>query len=176
MHKVNCSAASMSLDCSLNPKCGITATLRLLFFLIACEGLYHSVFSSFSLDDVERRLASKASYRSSYPKTKSVFIPSHFPYSAAAVSGLSYFKVALLHLQNSCDTKANSDTLLYFYLFRTQRHNKSQSKAKVEGAGIRERRWVNRFGVTRMSVILMQRNKIMPTIQNVCGVHCKLVT
>lgn len=143
MHKVNCSAASMSLDCSLNPKCGITATLRLLFFLIAYEGLYHSVFSSFSLDDVERRLASKASYRSSYPKTtpktKSVFIPSHFPYSAAAVSGLSYFKVALLHLQNSCDTKANSDTLLYFYLFRTQRHNKSQSKAKVE-AGIRERR------------------------------------
>lgn len=100
MHKVNCSAASVSLDCSLNPKCGITATLRLLFFLIACEGLYRSVFSSFSLDDVERRLASKASYRSPTPKTKAVFIPSHIPYSAAAVSGLSYFKVALLHLQS----------------------------------------------------------------------------
>lgn len=63
-----------------------------------------AVFSSFSLDDVERRLASKASYRSPYPKTtpktKAAFISSHFPYSAAAVSGLSYFKVALLHLQS----------------------------------------------------------------------------
>lgn len=46
MHKVNCSAATMSLD-SLNPKCGITATLRLLFFLIVKNST--ALFSLLSL-------------------------------------------------------------------------------------------------------------------------------
>lgn len=99
------------------------------------------------------------------PKTKAVLIPYHSPYSAAAASGLSYFKVALLHLQNSYDTKANSDTLLYFNLFRThqQLENnktaiKSQAKAKL-AAGTRERRRVDRVGVMRISVISMERKK-----------------